>query len=182
MEATLRTLGGALSGHILPNIEYEPVRGLHGIKEYQVDLETDRENSSRVSLNIAICHQMANVRKLLSTIEDVNQPRPTRVRRAGRWHGYESLSRRAYQVTTVDVFSPRVVHELEWGDDLQGVKGTQSTLAAHKVLLALLLTGAAQGANLQRVTGTTWTFSSCRPRQRMNHQSSQRRDLSVQHG
>jgi NADH-quinone oxidoreductase subunit G len=66
MEAALRTAADVLSGKEIENIKYEPVRGLTGIKESTVALGPANE----ISLNVAVCHQMRNVREFLAQIEE----------------------------------------------------------------------------------------------------------------
>ena len=66
MEAALRTAADVLSGKNLENFEYESVRGLSGIKESTIELGPEGE----ISLNIAVCHQMRNVREFLAQIEE----------------------------------------------------------------------------------------------------------------
>jgi iron only hydrogenase large subunit-like protein len=65
MEAALRTAADVLSGKNLPNVKYESVRGLYGIKESTIKLGRDEE----ITLNVAVCHQMRNVREFLAQIE-----------------------------------------------------------------------------------------------------------------
>ena len=61
MEAALRTAADVLSGKDLENVKYESVRGLYGIKESTINLGPKGE----VSLNVAVCHQMRNVREFV---------------------------------------------------------------------------------------------------------------------
>lgn len=65
MEAALRTAADVLSNKNIENVQYDAVRGLLGIKEATVQLGADNE----ISLNVAVCHQMRNVREFLSQIE-----------------------------------------------------------------------------------------------------------------
>lgn len=65
MEAALRTAADVLSGKSLENVQYNEVRGLLGIKESTVKLGVNGE----ISLNVAVCHQMRNVREFLSQLE-----------------------------------------------------------------------------------------------------------------
>ncbi len=65
MEAALRTAADVLSDKNIENVQYDAVRGLSGIKEATVQLGADNE----ISLNVAVCHQMRNVREFLSQIE-----------------------------------------------------------------------------------------------------------------
>jgi NADH-quinone oxidoreductase subunit G len=66
MEAALRTAADVLSGKNLEFIKYESVRGLVGIKESTIGLGREGE----ISLNVAVCHQMRNVREFLAQIEE----------------------------------------------------------------------------------------------------------------
>lgn len=66
MEAALRTAADVLSHKNLESINYESVRGLTGIKESTVNLGPKGE----IPLNIAVCHQMRNVREFLAQIEE----------------------------------------------------------------------------------------------------------------
>lgn len=61
----MRTAADVLSGKNLTNIRYDQVRGLAGIKESTIDLGPDGE----IKLNVAVCHQMRNVREFLAQIE-----------------------------------------------------------------------------------------------------------------
>ena len=65
MEAALRTAADVLSGQNLESVEYSAVRGLSGIKESTVKLGRNNE----IELNIAVSHQMRNVRDFLEQIE-----------------------------------------------------------------------------------------------------------------
>lgn len=65
MEAALRTAADVLNGKPIENVKYEAVRGLHGIKESTVQLGSSNE----IGLNVAVCHQMRNVRDFLAAIE-----------------------------------------------------------------------------------------------------------------
>lgn len=66
MEAALRTAADVLSGKNLSNVKYQSVRGLYGIKESTIHLGANDE----ISLNVAVCHQMRNVREFLAQIEE----------------------------------------------------------------------------------------------------------------
>jgi sulfite reductase alpha subunit-like flavoprotein len=66
MEAALRTAADVLSGKNLTNVKYESVRGLYGIKKSTIKLGA----SDEISLNVAVCHQMRNVREFLAQIEE----------------------------------------------------------------------------------------------------------------
>ncbi|KAG7360942.1 hypothetical protein IV203_036041 [Nitzschia inconspicua] len=66
MEAALRTAADVLSGKNLSNVKYESVRGLFGIKESTIKLGA----SDEISLKVAVCHQMRNVREFLTQIEE----------------------------------------------------------------------------------------------------------------
>lgn len=65
MEAALRTAADVLHGCSLDDVKYDSVRGLNGIKESTVRLGRDKE----IGLNVAVCHQMKNVREFLEKIE-----------------------------------------------------------------------------------------------------------------
>lgn len=65
MEAALRTAADVLSGKDIANVQYEAVRGLYGIKEANLHLGANNE----IALNVAVCHQMRNVREFLARIE-----------------------------------------------------------------------------------------------------------------
>lgn len=66
MEAALRTAADVLSGKSLDNVKYDSVRGLFGIKESTLHLGLNEE----ISLNVAVCHQMRNVRDFLAQFEE----------------------------------------------------------------------------------------------------------------
>jgi len=72
MEAALRTAADVVSGKDLPNLNYEQVRGLQGIKDCQVNLSPCNNENNGVSLNVAVCHQMSNVKQLISEIGSEN--------------------------------------------------------------------------------------------------------------
>lgn len=65
MEAALRTAADVLSGKNLENVKYDSVRGLYGIKESTIKLGPN----DKIDLNIAVCHQMRNVRDFLAQVE-----------------------------------------------------------------------------------------------------------------
>jgi sulfite reductase alpha subunit-like flavoprotein len=65
MEAALRTAADVLSGQNLESVNYNDVRGLSGIKEATVQLGPNKE----IELNVAVSHQMRNVRDFLAQIE-----------------------------------------------------------------------------------------------------------------
>lgn len=71
-EAALRTSADILSGKALQNVKYESVRGLLGIKESKVELGS-RGEKNHTTLNLAVCHQMGNVREFLDRIENGNK-------------------------------------------------------------------------------------------------------------
>jgi NADH-quinone oxidoreductase subunit G len=64
MEAALRTAADVLCGKKIQKVEYEAVRGLYGIKKSTVQLGAENE----ISLNVAVCHQMKNVRNFIDQI------------------------------------------------------------------------------------------------------------------
>ena len=66
MEAALRTAADVLSNKSLENIRYEQIRGLVGIKESTLPLGPKGE----INLNIAVCHQMRNVRDFIAQLEE----------------------------------------------------------------------------------------------------------------
>jgi NADH-quinone oxidoreductase subunit G len=62
MEAALRTAHYVVTGKQFPTLNYEPVRGLEGVKSAEIDLNGNK-------YKIAVVHQMGNVRKLLEEIK-----------------------------------------------------------------------------------------------------------------
>lgn len=66
MEAALRTAADVLSGKSLDNVKYDAVRGLFGIKESTLHLGENED----IPLNVAVVHQMRNVRDFLAQIEE----------------------------------------------------------------------------------------------------------------
>jgi NADH-quinone oxidoreductase subunit G len=66
MEAALRTAADVLCGKPIEKVEYEAVRGLHGIKKSTLKLGVKNE----VSLDVAVCHQMRNIRNFIEQIEE----------------------------------------------------------------------------------------------------------------
>jgi NADP-reducing hydrogenase subunit HndD len=69
MEAALRTAADVISGKTVENVTYEAVRGMHGIKAATIKLGLNNE----IDLNVAVCHQMRNVREFLAKIEQGNE-------------------------------------------------------------------------------------------------------------
>jgi len=73
MEAALRTAADILTGQDLPNVKYEEVRGLDGIKNSTVTLQrrgnTRKDDKDAISLHVAVCHQTKNIREFLTKIE-----------------------------------------------------------------------------------------------------------------
>ena len=67
MEAALRTAYEVFTGKTLPNIDFNAVRGLTGIKEAEVDLEGTK-------IKVAVAHTLRNARILLEQIENGNSP------------------------------------------------------------------------------------------------------------
>ncbi|MCL1036288.1 iron hydrogenase large subunit HydA [Shewanella submarina] len=59
MEAALRTAYKVLTGSEMAKLEFEPVRGLKGVKEASVTL-FDNELSQNVTVNVAVVHDMGN--------------------------------------------------------------------------------------------------------------------------
>jgi ferredoxin hydrogenase large subunit len=59
MEAALRTAHRVLTGEEMAKLEFEPVRGLAGVKAASVTL-FDKELSQNVTLNVAVVHDMGN--------------------------------------------------------------------------------------------------------------------------
>ena len=67
MEAALRTAYEVFTGKTLPNIDFNAVRGLTGIKEAEVDLEGTK-------IKVAVAHTLKNARILLEQIENGTSP------------------------------------------------------------------------------------------------------------
>jgi iron-only hydrogenase group A len=67
MEAALRTAYEVFTGKTLPNIDFNAVRGLTGIKEAEVDLEGTK-------IKVAVAHTLRNARILLEQIENGTSP------------------------------------------------------------------------------------------------------------
>jgi NADH-quinone oxidoreductase subunit G len=71
-EAALRTAADVLSGQSLDSITYSAVRGLSGVKKTSLQLHRE-DNDEPLNLNVAVCNQMANVKKFLASIEEGNE-------------------------------------------------------------------------------------------------------------
>lgn len=67
MEAALRTAYEVLTGETLQNINFEPVRGMKGIKEAEVDI-------AGTKIKVAVVHGLGNARKLLRDVEAGTSP------------------------------------------------------------------------------------------------------------
>jgi len=61
MEAALRTAHFLITGHNLEKVEFEPVRGLQGVKEAEISI-----NGSRI--RVAVAHGLANVESVLEEV------------------------------------------------------------------------------------------------------------------
>lgn len=68
MEAALRTAFFLLTGRNLPRegVEIQPVRGLEGVKEAEIDIQGTR-------VRVAVAHGMANVDTVLSRVREAHQ-------------------------------------------------------------------------------------------------------------
>ncbi len=62
MEAALRTAYEVLTGDELPGLDFEPVRGLQGIKEAEVDV-------AGTTVKVAVSHGLSNARELMERIK-----------------------------------------------------------------------------------------------------------------
>ncbi len=62
MEAALRSAYNFITGYNLPKVEFEPVRGLEGVKEAKIDIQG-------TEVRIAVAHQMANARRVVEKIQ-----------------------------------------------------------------------------------------------------------------
>lgn len=62
MEAALRTAYEVLTGSPLPNLDLEPVRGLEGIKEAEIDI-------NGMPVKVAVAHSLSNARKIMEMID-----------------------------------------------------------------------------------------------------------------
>jgi iron-only hydrogenase group A len=67
MEAALRTAYEVFTGLTLPNIDFQAVRGMDGIKEAEIDL-----NGTKIK--VAVAHTLKNARTLLEQIEKDTSP------------------------------------------------------------------------------------------------------------
>lgn len=61
MEAAIRSAYNFVTGKDMARVEFEPVRGLDGVKEATVDIEG-------TEVRVAVAHQMANARKIVEAI------------------------------------------------------------------------------------------------------------------
>ncbi len=66
MEAALRTAYFMITGQELSNLDFKEVRGLEGIKEYQI-------NVAGIDVGIAVASSLANARKLIEQIQSGRQ-------------------------------------------------------------------------------------------------------------
>jgi iron only hydrogenase large subunit-like protein len=62
MEAALRTVYEVVVGKAMPSLDFEPARGLKGIKEAEVDL-----NGTKVK--VAVAHSLSNAKKVMDMID-----------------------------------------------------------------------------------------------------------------
>ncbi|WP_025823167.1 iron hydrogenase large subunit HydA [Shewanella marina] len=68
MEAALRTAYKVLTEEELPKLEFEPVRGLEGIKTASVTL-TDKSLNKELTVNVAVIHDMSrNIEPILQEV------------------------------------------------------------------------------------------------------------------
>jgi NADP-reducing hydrogenase subunit HndD len=72
MEAALRTAADVLSSKDLQQVNYEPVRGLLGIKEATVNVGPNEETP----VTVGVVHQMRNVREYLAQLEQREEDKP----------------------------------------------------------------------------------------------------------
>jgi len=63
-EAVVRTAAGVLGGEEAPRVEFEPVRGLKGVKEARVDLGSYGE------LRLCVVHGLGNARRVLRHLKE----------------------------------------------------------------------------------------------------------------
>ena len=70
MEAALRTVYKVVTGEDLPKLEFEPARGLDGLKEASVSLLTEDGKGLDLELKIAIVNGLGNAKKLIQAIKD----------------------------------------------------------------------------------------------------------------
>lgn len=61
MEAALRSAYNFVTGENPPSVDFEPVRGLEGVKEATIDIKG-------TEVRVAVAHQMANARKVVEAI------------------------------------------------------------------------------------------------------------------
>lgn len=67
MEAALRTAYEVVTGRQLPKFDFEPVRGLQGIKEAEVDLDG-------TCLKVAVGHGLGNAQKIMERVKSGEAP------------------------------------------------------------------------------------------------------------
>ncbi len=80
MEAALRSAYNFITGKNMARVEFEPVRGLEGVKEAVVDIEGNE-------VRVAVAHQMGNASEVMNRIkaaEDAGQDPP--------WHFIEIMA------------------------------------------------------------------------------------------
>jgi iron only hydrogenase large subunit-like protein len=63
MEAALRTAYEVITGKALPNLDFDEVRGMEGIKTATIPV-------GAIELKVAVAHGLANARKMLDLIRD----------------------------------------------------------------------------------------------------------------
>ncbi len=72
MEAALRTVYEIVTGTPIPTLNFEPVRGLTGIKEASITFENTVDEYSFLkgaTVNVAVAHSTGNARKLMDSIK-----------------------------------------------------------------------------------------------------------------
>lgn len=74
MEAALRTVVELANGKPLPRLDYVAVRGMDGVKEATVTIESNPSgplhNDQPVQVHVAVANGLGNAKKLLKSIED----------------------------------------------------------------------------------------------------------------
>lgn len=66
MEAALRTAADLITGESLDQLEYQPIRGLKGVKEAEVEI-------AGKTVRIAVAHGLANVESVLSRVQEAKE-------------------------------------------------------------------------------------------------------------
>jgi NADH-quinone oxidoreductase subunit G/NADP-reducing hydrogenase subunit HndD len=66
MEAALRTAYEVKTGKPLPKVDFDPVRGIQGIKEASVDVDG-------TEVKVAVAHGLANARELLNRVREARE-------------------------------------------------------------------------------------------------------------